>query len=157
MSASTAVSTDRIERQILLKAPRARVWQALADAQQFGTWFGMALQGQTFEPGKSVRANITACGHENLVLEMVIDEIKPESLFSYRWHPYCVDPKIDYTKEPMTLVSFELSDAEGGTLLKLVESGFDALPADRVAEAFRMNDAGWNGQLKNIEKYVTTN
>jgi uncharacterized protein YndB with AHSA1/START domain len=157
MTTSTAVSTDRIEREIFLKAPRTKVWRALSNAQEFGKWFGMALEGQSFEPGKTVLGTITeaGCGHKDLTLEMVIDKIEPEQLLSYRWHPYCVDPAVDYTKEPMTLVTFELSDADGGTLLKVVESGFDALPAERVAEAYRMNNAGWDGQLKNIEKYVT--
>lgn len=156
MNGTTEVSTDRIEREILLNAPRARVWRALSNAEEFGKWFGMALQGQTFEPGKSLQANITACGHENLILELVIDRVEPERLFSYRWHPFAVDPAVDYSPEPMTLVTFELSDADGGTLLKLTESGFDALPAERLAEAYRMNSRGWDGQLKNIEKHVAT-
>jgi uncharacterized protein YndB with AHSA1/START domain len=157
MNASTAVSTDRIEREILLKASRSRVWRALANSEEFGKWFGMDTNGEKFEPGKIIHARITACGHENLEFELVIDKVEPERVFSYRWHPYAIDPAVDYSPEPMTTVMFELSDVDGGTLLKLVESGFDALPAERLAEAYRMNSRGWDGQLKNIEKYVGTN
>lgn len=146
---------DRIEREIQLKASRAKVWQAISNAEEFGKWFGLALNGQSFEAGKSVKGNITIPGYEHVVLEMLIDRVEPETLFSYRWHPYCVDPNVDYSQEPMTLVTFTLEDAADGILLRVVESGFSALPPERLEEAYRMNTQGWEGQLKNIEKYVT--
>jgi len=150
-----SVSMDVIERQIFLKAPRSRVWKAITTAEEFGQWFGMKFDSNSFEPGKTIKGQITIKGYEHVNLEMVIDRIEPENLFSYRWHPYAVDMEYDYSVEPMTLVTFELSDAEGGTLLKTTESGFEALPPERIAEAFRMNNGGWDGQLKNIEKYVS--
>jgi len=149
-------STDRIERQILLKAPRSRVWRALSDAEEFGTWFGMAFKGATFAPGKRVRANITHPGYEHIVLDIDIERMEPERLIAWRWHPYAVDPKVDYSSEPKTLVVFELKDAEGGTLLSLVESGFDNIPAARRQEAFRMNSGGWDAQMQNIEKHLAS-
>lgn len=148
--------TDRIEREIHLNAPRSRVWAAISNADEFASWFGMAFdEGQSFQPGKPITGKVSACGHENLALEMVVDRIEPERLFSYRWHPFAIDPNVDYSPEPMTLVTFTLEDADGGTLLRVVESGFDALPSERLAEAYRMNSRGWEGQLTNIEKYVT--
>ncbi len=147
-------ATDRIERQILLQAPRARVWQALADAEAFGEWFGVALQGQRFVEGETARGHITHPGFEHLQCEMHIERIESQRLLSYRWHPYAVDPAVDYSGEPMTLVTFELEDAPGGTLLRLIESGFDQIPAGRRAEAFRMNSGGWDQQMKNVQQYV---
>jgi uncharacterized protein YndB with AHSA1/START domain len=149
----TTTTTDCIAKEIHLRAPLARVWKALADAAEFGTWFGMALEG-AFAPGQSVHGRITHPGYEHIRLEMKIERMEPETLFAYRWHPYPMDTKRDYSKEPMTLVEFRLVPVEGGTLLKVAESGFDQLPADRRDEAFRMNDGGWTQQLVRIERYV---
>ncbi|HEV8700677.1 MAG TPA: SRPBCC family protein [Candidatus Polarisedimenticolia bacterium] len=147
-------STDRIEREILLKAPRARVWRALSNAEEFGRWFGVALKGKTFAAGKRVQGPITYPGYEHLVFDVMIERMEPERLLSLRWHPAAVEPSVDYSKEPSTLVVFELKEVEGGTLLKLVESGFDGLPPARRLEAYRMNSGGWDIQMKNIEKHV---
>ncbi|PYV85171.1 MAG: vanillate O-demethylase oxidoreductase VanB [Acidobacteria bacterium] len=136
-------STDRIERKILLKASRSRVWRALSNAEEFGSWFGVALKGKTFATGKRVQGQITYPGYEHVVFDMVIERMEPERLISWRWHPAAVEPSIDYSKEPTTLVEFELKEVEGGTLLSLVESGFDSVPPSRRLEAFRMNSGGW--------------
>ena len=149
-------STDRIERKILLKASRSRVWRALSNAEEFGSWFGVALKGKTFAAGKRVQGQITYPGYEHVVFDMVIERMEPERLISWRWHPAAVEPSMDYSKEPTTLVEFELKEVEGGTLLSLVESGFDSVPPSRRLEAFRMNSGGWDEQMKNIEKHVVT-
>jgi len=149
-----ATSTDRIERQILLKAPRSRVWHALADAEAFGDWFGVALKGQRFVAGKPARGPITYPGYENLLFEIVLERIEPERRLSFHWHPHAVDPAHDYSHEPPTLVVFELEDAADGTLLRVVETGFDRIPAERRAQAFRMNGSGWEQQMRNIEQHV---
>lgn len=148
-------STDRIEKEILLRAPRARVWRALTQAKEFGTWFRVELEGE-FAPAAHVQGRITYPGYEHLKMEMVIEKMAPEHLFSYRWHPYAVDPAVDYGSEPMTLVEFflEPGETEGSTRLRVIESGFDRLPAARRAEAFRMNEGGWAEQLKNVEQHV---
>jgi uncharacterized protein YndB with AHSA1/START domain len=148
-------STDRIERQILIKAPRSRVWRALANAEEFGKWFGVTLKGKNFAPGERVQGPITISGYEHVVFDVVIERIEPEKLLSFRWHPYAVDPAIDYSKEERTLVTFELKDAGEGTMLSVVESGFDKVPPARRMEAFRMNSGGWEAQLHNIEQHVT--
>ena len=147
-------STDRIERKILLKAPRSRVWRALANAEELGNWFGVHLKGETFAPGQKAKGQITHPGYEHLVLNVVIESMEPERLLSWRWHPYAVDTKVDYSQEQTTLVTFELQEVEGGTLLTITESGFDKVPVARRLEAFRMNSGGWDQQLKNIEKHV---
>ena len=149
-------STDSIEKEILLKAPRARVWRALSNAEEFGDWFGVAFKGKRFAAGQRVTGQITYPGYEHLIFEIWIERQEPERLLSWRWHPYAVDSSIDYSKEPTTLVVFELKDVEGGTLLKIVESGFDKIPPSRRLEAFRMNNGGWDEQMKNIEKHVAT-
>ena len=145
--------TDRIEKQVLLRAPRARVWRALTNEKEFGQWFGVVMAGP-FSPGARVTGKITHKGYEDAPFEITVERMEPERLFSYRWHPYAHDPKVDYSAEPTTLVVFELKDAENGTLLTVVESGFDRIPLARRAEAYRMNDQGWASQMKSIEKYV---
>jgi uncharacterized protein YndB with AHSA1/START domain len=146
-------NTDRIEKQILLRASRSRVWRALTNAKEFGSWFGVALEGELIA-GATVRGKITVPGYTHVTMEVVVARLEPEELFSYRWHPYAIDMNVDYSAEPMTLVEFRLAEAKGGTLLTIVESGFDSIPAARRAEAFRMNDGGWTAQLANIERHV---
>ena len=145
-------STDRIEKEIVLRAPRSRVWRALADPEEFGAWFGMKLEG-SFAPG--ARAQATSLpGHGNMTIEIAIERMDPETRMSYRWHPYPVEPGVDYSSEPTTLVEFQLEEVAEGTRVRVVESGFDRIPLARRAEAFRMNDAGWAEQLENIARYV---
>jgi uncharacterized protein YndB with AHSA1/START domain len=146
-------NTDRIEKKVMLRAARSRVWRAIADAGEFGTWFRVKLEGP-FVEGSTVRGRITHPGYEHVTLEMRVERIEPERYFAYRWHPYAVDPATDYSAEPMTLVEFRLEDADGGTLLTIVESGFDRIPLARRAEALRMNDQGWAGQAQNIDRHV---
>jgi uncharacterized protein YndB with AHSA1/START domain len=148
-------TTDRIEQKRLLPAPVSRVWRALSSASEFGAWFGMRLEG-AFEPGARVTGKILTPGHEHCIVEMQIERMETEKLFSYRWHPYAIDPKADYSAEPMTLVELKLEPAPGGTQLTVVESGFDRIPLARRAEAFRMNEGGWAAQIKNIERYVSS-
>lgn len=145
--------TDRIEKRIEIKAPVSRVWRALTDYREFGEWFRVKLE-DPFVPGKTSRGHIIYPGYEHLIWEAVIQKMEPERLFSFTWHPYAVDPKIDYSSEPPTLVEFKLEKTSTGTLLLLTESGFDKIPAGRRPEAFRMNDDGWTQQMKNIEDYV---
>jgi uncharacterized protein YndB with AHSA1/START domain len=147
-------STDRIEKRVVLRAPRSRVWRALIDAEEFGAWFGVKLEG-AFAQGATVRGNITHPGYEHLTMEVFVERIEPEHYFAYRWHPYAIDPKVDYSHEPATLVEFRLEEEGNGTALTIVESGFDRIPLARRAAAFRMNDGGWTSQVKNIERYVT--
>jgi uncharacterized protein YndB with AHSA1/START domain len=148
-----APSTDRIEKRVVLSAPRSRVWRAIANAQEFGTWFRMNLEGD-FEEGATIRGQVTLPGYEHVTVEMQVEHIDPERYFSYRWHPYAVDPAVDYSAEPTTLVEFALEESEGGTALTIIESGFDRVPLARRSEAFRMNDEGWAGQIENIERHV---
>jgi uncharacterized protein YndB with AHSA1/START domain len=146
-------STDRIEKKILLRAPRSRAWRALTDAKEFGAWFRVNLEGR-FAVGQQVRGKFTYPGYEHVTMEVTVERMDAEKLFSFRWHPYAIDPKVDYSSEPTTLVEFCLEDAAGGTLLTVVESGFDRIPSGRRDEAFRMNSGGWEQQLKNIERHV---
>jgi uncharacterized protein YndB with AHSA1/START domain len=146
----------QIEKQIEIAAPVSRVWRALTDYRQFGEWFLVKMDGP-FVAGKPVSGQITHPGYEHLRMEIVIKAIEPETLFSYTWHPYAIDPKVDYTKEASTLVEFRLKATAGGTLLTVTESGFEKIPAERRAEAFLRNDGGWKQQMKNIEAYVSKN
>lgn len=147
------MANDRIEKRIELKAPVGRVWRALTDYREFGEWFRVKLEGP-FVPGQTARGNITWPGYEHLVWEAVVQAVEPERLFSFTWHPYSVDPKMDYSKETPTLVEFRLVEVAGGTLLTVTESGFDKIPAARRDEAFLRNDGGWAQQMKNIEAHV---
>jgi uncharacterized protein YndB with AHSA1/START domain len=145
--------TDRIEKSIELKAPVARVWRALTDHEEFGTWFRVRLDGP-FVPGQASRGNILHPGYEHIEWKATVQKMEPERLFSFTWHPYAIDPNEDYSGETPTLVEFTLEKTKTGTLLRVVESGFDKIPSKRRAEAFRMNEGGWAAQMKNIELYV---
>jgi uncharacterized protein YndB with AHSA1/START domain len=147
------VNTDRIERRIELKASVSRVWRALTDYREFGSWFGVSLEAP-FVAGQKARGRITHPGYEHLTWEVDVKKMETERLLAFTWHPYAVDPKLDYSDEIPTLVEFKLEATAGGTLLTLVESGFDQVPASRRLEAFRMNEGGWTAQIKNIEKHV---
>ena len=144
---------DRIEKVVELKAPVSRVWRALTDHREFGTWFRVRLEGP-FVPGQTARGQITYPGYEHIRFEAVVQKMEPERLFSFTWHPYAIDPNEDYSKEPSTLVEFTLDSTPIGTRLRVVESGFDKIPPGRRAEAFRMNDAGWSEQLQNIARHL---
>ncbi|MFC5498931.1 SRPBCC family protein [Caenimonas terrae] len=148
-------STDRIERSIHIEAPRSRVWRALADASEFGNWFGARLQGQAFAPGRRVQGPITIAGYEHLTFDVIVERVEPEQLLSYRWHPCTPGMEADESTQERTLVTFTLKDAGGGTLLTVVETGFDKIPPERRLEAFRGNSAGWDGQLRNIQRHAT--
>jgi uncharacterized protein YndB with AHSA1/START domain len=148
-----STSTDRIEKEIQLRAPQSRVWQALTDHQEFGTWFQAILE-RPFAPGETSFGKITYPGYEHLTMELFIEKIEPQSYFSFRWHPYAVEEGESYANEPTTLVEFHLEPKNGGTFLRVTESGFDKVPAHRRDEAFRMNSEGWAEQLQNIKKHV---
>ncbi len=145
---------DRIEKHIEITAPVSRVWQALTDSRQFGEWFLVKMDGP-FVAGKLVAGQITHPGYEHVRMEIVIKEIEPQTLFSFTWHPYAVDPKVDYAQEESTLIEFRLTATATGALLTVTESGFDKIPAERRAEAILRNDSGWAQQMKNIQAYVT--
>ena len=146
-------TTDRIEKHFEVRARRSRVWRAISDSAEFGAWFGMTLD-RPFTPGANVLGRLTIPGYDHVTLELQVEKIEPESYFSYRWHPYAVDPAIDYQAEPTTLVEFRLEETAGGTAIFITESGFDRLPASRRAEAFRMNEAGWTSQSRKLADYV---
>lgn len=148
--------SDRIEKRIELKAPVARVWRALTDHREFGEWFRVKLEGP-FVAGQVSRGQITWPGYEHVEWEAVIEKIEPERLFSFSWHPYSVDSAIDYSGETPTVVEFTLEKTAEGTLLRVVESGFDQVPEARRTEAFLRNDEGWSQQVTNIERHVAQN
>jgi uncharacterized protein YndB with AHSA1/START domain len=158
------MTTDRIEKSILLRAPRQRVWRALADSAEFGSWFGMRFDGP-FEPGASRRGVIVPTTvdaavakaqqpYEGKSFDITIEQMEPERLFSFRWHPNAVEPGVDYSVEPTTLVVFTLEEKENGILLTVAESGFDRIPLARRAKAFTSNEGGWAIQMVLIEKHL---
>jgi uncharacterized protein YndB with AHSA1/START domain len=160
----TTMTSDRIEKQVLLHAPRSRVWRALTNAREFGTWFGVKFDG-SFKPGLLIHGVIAPTAvdaevakmqqpYQGLAFEITIDRMEPEKLFSFRWHPFSIEPGVDYSREPTTLVEFALSEVSNGTLLTLTESGFDQIPLERRAKAFTANDDGWTKQMTLIEKYL---
>ncbi|HEY8073134.1 MAG TPA: SRPBCC family protein [Labilithrix sp.] len=160
------MSTDRIEKKKLLKAPRSRVWRALTDHEQFGTWFGIDIASGPFRPGEAIKGKIVPTRvdatvataqkpYEGKSWDATVDRIEPERLFSLRWHPFAVDASVDYAKEPTTLIEFTLEEVPEGTMLTIVESGFDRIPIERRAKAFAANDGGWTMVMGLVEKYVT--
>ena len=149
---TTTQSTDRIEKQVHLEAQRSRVWRALTEVKQFNAWFGVSLTAP-FAPGAEVSGQIKIRGND-VTLTIWIEKMESERFFSFRWHPYAIEPGVDYSVEPTTLVTFTLDDAPGGTRLTIVESGFDAIPESRRATAFSMNEKGWAGQVEKIRTFL---
>jgi uncharacterized protein YndB with AHSA1/START domain len=147
-------TTDRIERHIFLQASPARVWQALTVPEEFSCWFGVSFEGKRFAVGEGLKGRVTNPGYEHLTMEIWIERMEPERLFSWRWHPAAIDANVDYSNEPMTLVEFELAAVQGGTRLTVVESGLDQIPLERRARVLRLNTEGWEEQLDNIGRYV---
>lgn len=142
-----------IEKQIELYASVDKVWKALTDSSLFGLWFRATFDGP-FVIGKTTEGKNKYPGYEHLVMKFFIKDIKPQTYFSYAWHPFANDKSFDYSKEEPTLVEFFLEKTKIGTLLKVKESGFNKITASRRAEAFRMHTGGWEQQLKNIEAFV---
>jgi len=147
--------SNQIEKKIDLKAPVSRVWRALTDYKEFGAWFDCKLD-QPFEPGRPTTGHMTIPGYEHVKFDAVIQKMEPETYFSYTWHPYAIDPDVDYSAETPTLVEFRLQPTASGTVLTVIESGFENIPAHRREEAMRMDEHGWGAQLKSIETYVNT-
>jgi uncharacterized protein YndB with AHSA1/START domain len=158
------MNTDCIEKHILLRAPISRVWRALSDSTEFGAWFGVKFD-RPFAPGAKMRAVVTPTKvnadvaeaqkkYEGIVFEITVEQIEPERLFSFRWHPGAIDPAIDYSVEPTTLVAFTLEQKADGVLLTVTESGFDQIPLARKAKAFTSNEQGWSMQMTLIEAYL---
>jgi len=158
------MSMDRIEKEVLLRAPLERVWRAISDADQFGQWFGVRFDGP-FVEGRSVTGVITPTTVDDEVARMQephagksdiwqIVAIEPQRRLAFRWHPFAVDPDADYTEEPTTLVEFTLAETDEGVLLRIVESGFDKIPAQRRASAFEANSQGWAKQTELVRKYL---
>lgn len=145
--------TDRIEKTIDLAAPIDRVWRALTDHEEFGTWFRVKLDGP-FELGRPSTGHVAYLGYEHLKWNATVVAIDPPRLFAFTWHPYAVDPERDYSGEMPTRVEFRLAPAGAGTRLTVIESGFDALPAARREEALRMNEGGWTLQMENVRGHV---
>jgi uncharacterized protein YndB with AHSA1/START domain len=158
------MSTDRIEKQILLHAPLERVWDAISDAKRFGSWFGVAFDAP-FVAGSRLTGRIVPTSvdpevaklqepHAGKAFEFQVESIEPMRRITFRWHPFAIDPQVNYTQEPTTLIVFELRPTASGTHLTISESGFDQIPLERRAKAFAANDAGWTHQVKLIEKYL---
>lgn len=154
MTTSTTV-TDFIEKAIVIRATRARVWRALTTPAEFGAWFGASITGE-FAEGQEAQVRIANPKYAHMRIVLEIARVEPQELFAYRWHPYPVDATYDYSKDRPTLVEFRLADHPEGIELTVKESGFDRVPLGRRAEAFRMNTDGWKAQLGNIERYVST-
>jgi uncharacterized protein YndB with AHSA1/START domain len=157
-------STDRIEKRVFLRAPQERVWQAISDATQFGDWFGVEFDG-AFAPGAQLTGKIRPTKadpevakmqerYTGMAMAIYVETIEPMNVLSFRWHPFAIDSTVDYSREPMTLVTFTLAPAGDGSTLTIVESGFDAIPLERRADAFEANNEGWELQAQMIEKYL---
>ena len=158
--------SDRIEKKILLRAPLKRVWRALCDFKEFGAWFGVKFDAP-FKPGARVSGKIVGTAvdaevaklqkqQERVPFEITIERIEPERLFSFRWHPHAIEPGVDYSKEPTTLIEFTLEEVSGSVLLTVTESGFDQIPLARRAQAFKANEQGWGMVVKLIEKHLAS-
>ena len=158
------IDTDRIQKNIVLRASRERIWRAISDAKQFGTWFGVEFEGD-FVVGSHLKGRIvptkvdadiakTQEAYSGMAFEIFVERIEPMRVLAFRWHPYAVEPGRAFSTEPTTLVTFVLENAPGGISLTITESGFDQIPLERRAEAFMENEKGWAAQTQLIQKYL---
>ncbi len=154
----------KIEKHVVLRAPLERVWRAISDAEEFGRWFGVRFDGP-FVAGTSVTAAISPTivdsevakrqeAHAGVRSTWQIVAIEPQRRFAYRWHPFAIDPDVDYDHEPTTLVEFTLSEQSDGVLLTITESGFEAIPEARRGPSFEANGEGWAIQTTLVRKYI---
>ena len=157
-------TADRIEKKILLRAPLKRVWRALSNSMEFGIWFGVKFDAP-FTPGARLSGKVVGSAvdaevaksqkqYMRIPFEITVDRIEPERLFSFRWHPYAIEPGVDYSNEPTTLIEFTLEEVRNGVMLTVTESGFDQIPLARRTKAFTANEQGWGMVLKLIEKHL---
>ena len=158
------MNTDRIEKRILLHAPLQRVWRALSDSAEFGSWFGVRFT-EPFAPGAHIRGVIAPTTvnaqvaeaqkpYEGMPFDITIEDMEPERRFSFRWVPYAVEPGVDYSVEPTTLVVFTFAETPEGVLFTVTESGFDRIPLERRAKAFSANEGGWGMAVQLIDQYL---
>jgi uncharacterized protein YndB with AHSA1/START domain len=147
--------TDRIEKKIVLRAPRSRVWRAIANGEELGSWFGVRGLRGAFQAGVSAKGQIAHPQYDGFPFEVAVERVEPERYLSWRWHPYGIEQGVDYAKEPTTLVEFQLEEVPGGTQLTVVESGFERIAPPRRERAFKANEGGWAAQLQNIERHVS--
>jgi uncharacterized protein YndB with AHSA1/START domain len=158
------MNTDRIEKKVVLRAPLDRVWRAITDSAEFGLWFGVKFDSP-FRPGAAMHGQIVGTtvdpevaqaqqAHKDVKFSITIEQIVPQRLFSFRWHPNDVDPNVDASQEPTTLVSFALAEVAGGVELTVTESGFDQIPLARRAKAFGANERGWEIEVRMISEYL---
>jgi uncharacterized protein YndB with AHSA1/START domain len=142
-----------IEKRILIRAPRERVWRAIANAEEFSKWFGVKIDG-VFEPGARVKMTATNKGYEGMVVYVTIEQMEPDRFLSWRWHPGAPQPDVDYSAEPTTLVEFHVEDAEGGAMLTVRETGFDQISLARRAGVYKDNVGGWEAQTQSLARYI---
>jgi uncharacterized protein YndB with AHSA1/START domain len=162
-----SVPGSRIVKEVVLRAPRSRVWRAITDSSELGRWFGMRLEGP-FRAGAPIFGIVVPTEVDPVIashqkpfeghkVELLVERIEPEQLFSFRWHPYAIEPGVDYSSEPTTLVTFELSEVAEGIKLTVTESGFENVPEARREQAFRSNEGGWAAQMGLVEKFLAQN
>jgi uncharacterized protein YndB with AHSA1/START domain len=158
------MAIDRIVKQVMIRAPRSRVWKAVADAKEFGTWFGVKLDGP-FVAGKKVSGVIVGTVadpevaelqkvHNGKQMDLWVEAVEPEQRLALRWHPHAIQEDMDYSQEPTTLIEFRLEDVPGGVMVTVTESGFEKIPVSRRATAFEANSGGWEIMMTVLEKYV---
>ncbi len=155
---------DRIHKEVVLAAPLTRVWRAISDARELGAWFGCELDGD-FVAGQQMTGRIRPTEadpevaklqepHTGKPFTIWVERIEPERVFAFRWHPFAIEPGVDYSAEPTTLVEFTIEAVPGGTKLTITESGFSRIPLARRAAAFTANDGGWSHQATLVAKYL---
>ena len=156
------MTTDQIQKEILLRAPLHRVWDAISDSAQFGAWFGAAFEGP-FVAGTRVQGKIVPTTvdpevakaqeeFDGMPFACQIEAVEPMTRLAFRWNP-----TIDGAgglDGPTTLVTFELEEASGGTRLRVTESGFDSVPLAERAATFARNAEGWEAQAHMIQTYL---
>ncbi|MGP1393879.1 MAG: SRPBCC family protein [Inquilinaceae bacterium] len=145
---------DQIVRTIDLKAPVERVWKALTDHEEFGSWFRLSLH-EPFELGEVTFGETRYPGHEGLPFWAEVVVMDEPRFFSFVWPmDESIQPDAPDLDQKVTLVEFTLEPTASGSRLTVRESGFEKLPEERRLQAFRDNQGGWDVQTMNIKEFV---
>jgi uncharacterized protein YndB with AHSA1/START domain len=144
---------DRIERELVLPAPLARVWAALTEPAGLSAWFGTRATVD-LRPGGSLAFIWDEHGTERHRSRGEVETVEPPYRFVFRWQPFAGYETAPLSESPTTRVEFTLEEHPQGTLLRVVESGFASLPPELRGTSFERNTRGWQIELGELAAYI---
>ena len=133
-----------ITKDLELDASLERVWSAITDPAQLGSWFPNSVEIESMSPGN--RGWFVWDDHGRYRFE--VEEIEVQVRLVWRW---ANDPEKDLEETLTTRVEWRLeARSEGGTRLQVRESG-------SKSEEYRAgNDKGWDKELTELVELLAS-